>query len=99
MNDSKKPSPCPRCSLARVHRSCSQQWKEKLLKVAGARKRRCHECGFDFFQWGSSIVVMKDVDRVGRRFGHILAALVSLALLLLAIHWFVLRLADPGASG
>lgn len=72
---------------------------EKFFKMTGARKRRCHDCGFDYFQLGSSIVVKKDLDRLARRLLRYLAAAVGMATLLSAIHWFVLRTADPGPSG
>jgi len=90
---------CPRCTSERVHRSRPHDLMEKSFKMAGARKRRCHECGFDYFELGSSVVVKKDLERLARRLLRYLAAAVSLAILLSAIHWFVLRTADPGPSG
>ena len=90
---------CPRCTSERVHRSRARDLIEKSFKIAGARKRRCHECGFDYFQLGSSVVVKKDLERLARRLLRYLAAAISLAILLSAIHWFVLRTADPGPSG
>jgi len=90
---------CPRCRSKRVYRSHSKTLLERLLKLAGARKRRCHDCGFDFFRWGRFLLTMKDIQRLTHRLSRYSAMLVSLALVLLAIRWLALRLAEPGPSG
>ena len=90
---------CPRCRSNRVHRSHSKSFLERSLKLAGARKRRCHDCGFDFFRWGRTILTMKDLERIVHRLSGYSAMLISLALLLLTIRWLALRLAEPGPSG
>ena len=90
---------CPRCRSKRVHRSHAKNFLERSVKMAGARKRRCHDCGFDFFRWGRTVLTMKDIERIASRLSGYSAMLISLALLLLTIRWLALRLAEPGPSG
>lgn len=99
MTEHTKGSICPRCGIARVHRSRTYNRKERAFKLAGGRKRRCHECGFDFFQWGGSVLVMKDVERLAQTLARYLTAAVFVALLLLTVRWVVIRMADPAPSG
>jgi transposase-like protein len=90
---------CPRCHSERVHRSRARTLKEKSTKLIGAQKRRCHECGFDYFQLGSSVLVTKDLDRAARALMRYLAALFAMLVILWAIRWIIVRLAEPGPSG
>ena len=90
---------CPRCSSTHIHRSRAKSLLERSLRIAGARKQRCHDCGFDYFRWGRTILTMKDLERISRRLSGYSAMLISLALLLLTIRWLALRLAEPGPSG
>ena len=99
MSDRKNERCCPKCKSGRVHRSHARNFKEKSIKMIGARKHRCHECGFDYFQLGSSVLVMKDVDRAARTLASYLAALFALLLILWAIRWIIVRLAEPAPSG
>jgi hypothetical protein len=89
--------PCPRCKMQRAYRSRALNLKERAVKTAGARKMRCHECGFSFFQLGSSVLVMKDVERVARKVAGYFAAVLAVALCLFVIRWVVLRMGESSS--
>jgi hypothetical protein len=88
---------CPRCKTQRAYRSHALDLKERAVKTAGARKMRCHECGFMFFQLGSSVLVMKDVERVARKVAGYVAAALAVALCLFVIRWVVLRMGESSS--
>ncbi len=99
MSDRNNARCCPKCKSGRVHRSRARTLKEKSVKLIGAQKQRCHECGFDYFQLGSSVLVMKDLDRAARALIRYLAALFAMLLILWTVRWIIVRLAEPGPSG
>ena len=99
MTDIKPERSCPKCNSPRVRRSRSRNLIEKIVRIAGAHKFRCRECGLGYFRFGGSMLIIKDIERPFRVACRYLAALAAVAVCLYVIRWIVLRLAEPGPSG
>ena len=92
MPENKEGQPCPKCNSEHLHRSRSRGLKERSAKIVGARKFRCHECGFTCFRVGNSILIMSDLARAARTIGGYLAAIAGVAGCIYAVRWIVLSL-------
>ena len=99
MTDIKPERSCPKCNSGRVRRSRSRSLKEKSVRIVGAKKFRCRECGLSFFRFGGSVLIIKDIERAFRVIRRYLAAAAAVVMCLYVIRWIVLRLAEPGPSG
>jgi rubredoxin len=99
MTDIKAQRFCPKCKSGRVRRSRSRNLTEKSVRIAGAHKFRCRECGLGYFRFGDSLLIAKDIERPFRVLARYLAAAAAVAVCLYVIRWIVLRLAEPGPSG
>lgn len=88
---------CPKCDARRLHRSRALDFRERAVRIIGGRKLRCHECGYTFFQMGSSVLAMKDIERAARKVRAYIVAALAVAVCLYVIRWIVLRTAEPSS--
>ena len=86
--------PCPKCGSIRVHRTHRRGLAERLLCLAGARVKTCHQCGLRFLRYHGLSLPMADTLRFFRRLSFLMVAIIGVVLVLVAIAWYGKRSAE-----
>jgi hypothetical protein len=86
--------PCPNCGSIRVHRSRRRGLAERILCLAGARVKSCHQCGLRFLRYRSITLPVADTVRILRRLSYLAVAVIGVLLVLVAIAWYGKRSAE-----
>ena len=81
-------SNCPQCGSGRMYRSRRRSFRERLLTSFGCAMQRCHECNRRYASFGSSMMKVEDLRRIGRKIGLALTMAAAAVILLGVVLWF-----------
>ncbi len=79
---------CSHCGARRCYPSRSRTRLERLLRFAGARFRRCHECGFRSARLGPCSISGAALNRLAQRVSLTAAVTMAVLLILAVILWY-----------
>lgn len=79
---------CPNCGSERLYRSRRRHPLERILAALGATMRRCHDCNHRYARFGHSMMSVRDLRTVSRKFCLVLTMAAAAVFIMVAILWF-----------